>query len=58
MDPISEPTASMSAQTATENVLARFFGPDAVNARLMLIETASFTTCPAGHAGVDDEDHR
>jgi hypothetical protein len=28
------------------SVLAQFFGPDAINARLMLIETISFTTTP------------
>jgi hypothetical protein len=28
------------------SVLAQFFGPDAVNSRLMLIETISFTTTP------------
>jgi hypothetical protein len=27
-------------------VLAQFFGPDAINSRLMLIETISFTTTP------------
>jgi hypothetical protein len=27
-------------------VLAQFFGPDAINRRLMLIETISFTTTP------------
>ena len=29
------------------SVLAQFFGPDAINDRLMLIETISFTTTPA-----------
>ena len=29
------------------SVLAQFFGPDAINSRLMLIETVSFTTTPA-----------
>ena len=29
------------------SVLAQFFGPDAINSRLMLIETISFTTTPA-----------
>jgi hypothetical protein len=29
------------------SVLAQFFGPDAINDRLMLIETVSFTTTPA-----------
>jgi hypothetical protein len=29
------------------SVLAQFFGPDAINNRLMLIETVSFTTTPA-----------
>ena len=29
------------------SVLAQFFGPDAINNRLMLIETISFTTTPA-----------
>jgi hypothetical protein len=28
------------------SVLAQFFGPDAINSRLMLIETISFTTTP------------
>jgi hypothetical protein len=28
------------------SVLAQFFGPDAINSRLMLIETVSFTTTP------------
>ena len=28
------------------SVLAQFFGPDAINDRLMLIETISFTTTP------------
>jgi hypothetical protein len=28
------------------SVLARFFGPEAINSRLMLIETISFTTTP------------
>jgi len=28
------------------SVLAQFFGPDAINSRLMLIETISFTTKP------------
>src|SRR5437764_4644031 len=28
------------------SVLAQFFGPDAINTRLMLIETVSFTTTP------------
>jgi hypothetical protein len=27
-------------------VLAQYFGPDAINSRLMLIETISFTTTP------------
>jgi hypothetical protein len=27
-------------------VLAQFFGPDAINSRLILIETVSFTTTP------------
>ena len=30
------------------SVLAQFFGPEAVNNRLMLIETISFTTTPDG----------
>src|SRR3954463_14728038 len=29
------------------SVLAQFFGPDAINSRLLLIETVSFTTTPA-----------
>ena len=29
------------------SVLAQFFGPDAINDRLLLIETMSFTTTPA-----------
>ena len=29
------------------SVLAQFFGPDAINSRLILIETVSFTTTPA-----------
>src|SRR6266436_7936196 len=29
------------------SVLAQFFGPDAINSRLLLIETISFTTTPA-----------
>ncbi len=29
------------------SVLAQFFGPDAINSRLMLIETISFTTTPS-----------
>ncbi|MBR0828085.1 hypothetical protein JQ596_21350 [Bradyrhizobium manausense] len=29
------------------SVLAQFFGPDAINTRLLLIETVSFTTTPA-----------
>ena len=29
------------------SVLAQFFGPDAINSRLLLIETISFTTSPA-----------
>jgi len=29
------------------SVLAQFFGPDAINDRLLLIETVSFTTTPA-----------
>jgi hypothetical protein len=29
------------------SVLAQFFGPDAINDRLILIETVSFTTTPA-----------
>jgi hypothetical protein len=29
------------------SVLAQFFGPDAINSRLMLIETVSFTTTPS-----------
>jgi hypothetical protein len=28
------------------SVLAQFFGPDAINSRLVLIETISFTTTP------------
>jgi hypothetical protein len=28
------------------SVLAQFFGPDAMNSRLVLIETISFTTTP------------
>jgi hypothetical protein len=28
------------------SVLAQFFGPEAINSRLMLIETISFTTTP------------
>ena len=28
------------------SVLAQFFGPDAINQRLILIETVSFTTTP------------
>jgi len=31
----------------TFSVLAQFFGPDAINNRLILIETVSFTTTPA-----------
>ena len=40
------------------SVLAQFFGPEAINDRLMLIETMSFTTTPDGHAGVLDPHHR
>ena len=29
------------------SVLAQFFGPDAINSRLLLIETVSFTTTPS-----------
>ena len=29
------------------SILAQFFGPDAINSRLLLIETVSFTTTPA-----------
>jgi hypothetical protein len=29
------------------SVLAQFFGPDAINTRLLLIETVSFTTTPS-----------
>ena len=32
------------------SVLAQFFGPEAINSRLMLIETVSFTTNTPGHA--------
>ena len=39
-------------------MLAQFFGPDAINNRLMLIETVSFTTTPAEHARIADPDHR
>jgi hypothetical protein len=31
------------------SVLAQFFGPEAINSRLMLIETISFTTTSRGH---------
>ena len=40
------------------SVLAQFFGPDAINDRLMLIETISFTTTPDGHAGLAHPHHR
>ena len=40
------------------SVLAQFFGPDAINDRLLLIETISFTTTPDGHAGLADAHHR
>ena len=40
------------------SVLAQFFGPEAINDRLLLIETVSFTTTPDGHAGIADADHR
>src|SRR6202048_4575017 len=33
------------------SVLAQFFGPDAINSRLMLIETISFTTTPEDMLG-------
>ncbi len=33
------------------SVLAQFFGPDAINSRLMLIETVSFTTTPEDMLG-------
>ena len=34
------------------SVLAQFFGPEAINDRLMLIETISFTTTPGRHVGI------
>ena len=40
------------------SVLAQFFGPDAINDRLMLIETISFTTTPADMMTSLDAHHR
>ncbi len=40
------------------SVLAQFFGPDAINDRLLLIETVSFTTTPADMLELADPDHR
>ena len=40
------------------SVLAQYFGPDAINDRLMLIETISFTTTPEDMLEFDDPDHR
>ena len=40
------------------SVLAQFFGPDAINDRLMLIETISFTTTPDDMLDVADPHHR
>ena len=34
------------------SVLAQYFGPEAINDRLMLIETVSFTATPRGHARI------
>ena len=40
------------------SVLAQFFPPEAINDRLLLIETVSFTTHPGRHAGIADPHHR
>ena len=40
------------------SVLAQFFGAEAINSRLMLIETISFTTTPEDMLEFDDPDHR
>ncbi len=40
------------------SVLAQYFGADAINDRLMLIETISFTTTPEDMLELDDPDHR
>ena len=49
----TRPTRQATRSTSTRqnnvlfSVLAQFFGPDAINDRLLLIETVSFTTTPA-----------
>ena len=40
------------------SVLAQFFGPDAINDRLLLIETASFTMTPADMLDLVNPHHR
>ena len=40
------------------SVLAQYFGLDAINSRLVLIETISFTTDPRGHARSAHADRR
>ena len=40
------------------SVLAQFFGPDAINDRLILIETISFTTTPEDMMEFADPHHR
>ena len=40
------------------SVLAQFFGPAAINDRLMLIETISFTTTPGDMIGIAHPHHR